>query len=45
MNYDDIVNLWNTQADEFNTWGDLSDIEKVEFTIKVITKEIDRGNK
>jgi len=31
MTYDQIVELWNSQADEWNKWAHLSEQEKVEF--------------
>ena len=34
MKYYDVVNAWNNQADEDNQWADLSEDEKIEYTIE-----------
>ena len=31
MNYDEIKNVWNAQADEHNQWDELGEDEKVEW--------------
>ena len=30
MNYEEIKAAWNAQADEYNQWSELSEIEKIE---------------
>ena len=33
---DDVVNAWNIQADEYNQWDELDDIERLEWTLRFI---------
>lgn len=35
MNYNDIVDQWNDEADEFNQWDSLDIEEKVEYAYKL----------
>lgn len=35
FNYEEIVRMWNAEVDAFNQWDNLSDEEKVNFTILV----------
>ena len=39
--YQDIIELWNDQADEWNQWDSLSEEEKVEFAYEMGVKEHD----
>jgi len=41
MTYNEIVQAWNEQADEFNYWENLGEDEKIEFCIKVVEKRMD----
>jgi len=34
MNYKNIIEDWNSQADEYNQWDNLSEEEKVEFAYR-----------
>ena len=34
LSYDEIMAMWNVQADAFNQWTELSEIEKVEFAFQ-----------
>ena len=34
MNYKQIIEAWNAQADEYNQWDDLGEDEKVEFAAR-----------
>ena len=34
LSYDEIMAMWNVQADAFNQWDNLCEIEKVEFAFK-----------
>lgn len=34
MNYEEIKAAWNAQADEYNQWDELSEVEKIEWAIK-----------
>jgi tRNA A37 N6-isopentenylltransferase MiaA len=31
MNYEEIKAAWNAQADEYNQWDELSEVERIEF--------------
>ena len=42
MTYDEIKFAWNAQADEFNQWGELGLIEKVEWAAR-LGAEKERG--
>ena len=33
MTYEQIIEAWNTNADEFNQWGSLSEAEKIGFAL------------
>jgi hypothetical protein len=35
MKYQDVVNSWNAQADEFNQWTELCSEEMVDYAIKL----------
>jgi len=37
--YQDIVDLWNGRADEWNQWPDLGEDEKIEFAYECGLKE------
>lgn len=39
MNISEIINAWNSQADECNQWDDLGGDEQVEWTIEMLDYE------
>ena len=46
MNYDEIRNAWNAQADKYNQWDELSEVEKIEWafdcaaSLNVVTADL-----
>ena len=44
MNYEEIKAAWNAQADEYNQWSELSEIEKIEFAA-VHAAEMERASR
>ena len=42
MTYDEIKAAWNAQADKYNQWDELSELEKIEWAVKYSVATVKR---